>query len=178
MPTFLLYAAFFLAISLAGFLGLVALATSRSKEKTRRVVRRLALGLAILGAAVYGYLVVLLLDAHFDTEDFWSSPEEAQLQKYAEACEGPLAPGTTVADVHAWLKDEGILAARDPNRDRDKRVYFREDINLERKIHVLEIRDRNVRNWNTAGDIDVTTYITFEGPRVSRCEATIFRHGR
>jgi hypothetical protein len=178
MPIFVLFALFILAIVLGTFWGLVVLATSRFKEDTRRVVRMVALGLAVLGAAIYGYLVLLLLDAHFDTEDFWSPSEQTQLEKYTEACEGPLAPGTSLEEVHEWLADAGILALSDPNRDPEMRVAYREGKNEDTNYHAIQIRDMNVRNWNVAGEIDVDTHITFEADRVTRCSATLFRHGR
>lgn len=177
MPVFLFFALLFLAALVGSYWSLVALATRRLKEQTRRHVRRIALGLGVLGTTVYCYLVVLLLDAHFDTEDFWSPSEQTQLQEYTEACEGPLAPGTSVEDVHTWLADSGILSVRDPKHS-EKRVAFRESKSEDTNSHRIEIRDRNVRNWNIAGDIDVATYVSFEAGRVSRCNATISKHGR
>lgn len=178
MPLFVLFALVVLSIFLGTFWGLVALATSRSKETTRRNVRTVAIGLSALGTAFYGYFVVLLLDAHFDTEDFWSRPEQSQLLTYTQACEGPLAPGTSVADVRAWLADAGILADGDPKRDPEKRLYFRESTNNGSDYHDIEITDRNVRNWSPSGDVDVTTHVLFDGGRVSRCKASLFEHGR
>lgn len=178
MPIFLLYASLVLLILLGIFLGLVVLATSRMKEQNRRAVGGIAVALAAVGAAFYCYLVVLLLEAHFDTKDFWSSSEEAQLRKYTEACEGPLALGTSVADVHAWLADRGILAAEDPQRDRGERVFFRERIDEASRTHAIDIKDGNVRNWNPGGDTNVTVGIRFDGGRVSRCDVRINRYGR
>jgi hypothetical protein len=80
--------------------------------------------------------------------------------------------------VHAWLTDSGILAAEDPERNRKKRVFFRENINVETKSHGIEIRDSNVRNWRPFGDKDLVTYVTFGTARVSRCSATLVKNGR
>jgi len=178
MPGFVLIALLLLLVSLGTLWGLVVLATSRFKKQSKREVRVVAAVFLFFGVVIYCYLVVQILDAQFDAKDFWSPSETSQLERYSQACEGPLAPGTAIADVRAWLVDEGIPDVEDWEIAAVKRFYFREDVSEEHAFHSIGITDNNVRNWSAFGDIAIVTNIGFEAGRVARCNARIFKHGR
>ena len=178
MPGFVLTALFLLLVSLGILWGLVVLATRRFSDRAKREVRTVAAIFLFFGVVIYCYLVVGILDAQFDDKDFWSPSEMSQLERYSQACEGPLAPGTAVADVRAWLVDEGIPDAENWDIAAAKRLYFREYVDEESVFHSIGITDNNVRNWSAFGDIAIVTNIGFEAGRVARCNARISKHGR
>ena len=178
MPGFLLFALLLLVVLAGVYWGIVALLTRRIKADARHTVRRFALVVLIAGIALFLYMVMSLLDAHFDTEDFWSPSEKAQTKRYETACTGPLAPGNPIESVYAWLKDAGIPSPGTAGPDRSNRSYFREAIVEERDYHSIEIIDNNVRNWRMLGDVAIRTMVYMESGHVARCDVTLFRHGR
>lgn len=165
---------------IAVVLGIVTAVTRNMSDSGRRTAKVVTSAVLGIGTVIYFYLVVLIIDAHFDTEDLFSPSDKAKLQEWGEACEGPVGPGRSLSEVVSYLDETGVVIPEDlgmsSNTGQQTRKFARyTEFGDYQRVVVI---DSNVRNQNFRGDLDAVTTITLVDGAVDQCSVAIDRHGR